>query len=126
MEQIILDFYNKAVNSILDMRINVKPEDGWNKDFLTYGQIATYVDTLGLSEGTRTEVYIALKDFFFNHLDEFQNIMLGLPDNFWMKKKTNKKQWNIYINYMEINNFKCNLGKGQINEIKRYKTTWIL
>ena len=33
MEQIILDFYNKAVNSILDMRINIKPEDGWNKDF---------------------------------------------------------------------------------------------
>ena len=33
MEQIVLDFYNKEVNSILDMRINVKPEDGWNKDF---------------------------------------------------------------------------------------------
>ena len=27
MEQIVLDFYNKEVNSILDMRINVKPED---------------------------------------------------------------------------------------------------
>ena len=76
MEQIVLDFYNKELNNILDMRINVKP--GFNKDFLTYGQIATYVDTLGLSEGRRTEVYIALKDFFFNHLDEFQNIMLGL------------------------------------------------
>ena len=27
---------------------------------------------------------------------------------------------------MEINNFKCNLGKGQINEIKRYKTNCCL
>ena len=89
MEQIILDFYNKAVSSILDMRINVKP--GFNKDFLTYGQIATYVDTLGLSEGRRTEVYIALKDFFFNHLDEFQNIMLGLPDNFLHEEENKQK-----------------------------------
>ena len=96
MEQIILDFYNKAVSSIIDMRINVKPEDGWNKDFLTYGQIATYVDTLGLSEGRRTEVYIALKDFFFNHLDEFQNIMLGLPDNF-LDEEENKQKAMEYL-----------------------------
>lgn len=42
MEQIVLDFYNKEVNNILDMRIHIKPEDGRNKDFLTYGQIATF------------------------------------------------------------------------------------
>ena len=89
MEQIVLDFYNKELNNILDMRINVKP--GFNKDFLTYGQIATYVDTLGLSEGRRTEVYITLKDFFFNHLDEFQNIMLGLPDNVLDEEENKQK-----------------------------------
>ena len=79
MEHIVLDFYNKEVNNILDMLTHIEP--GWNKDFLTYGQIANYVDTLGLSEGRRTEVYITLKDFFFNHLYEFQKIILGLPDN---------------------------------------------
>lgn len=98
MEQIVLDFYNKEVNSILDMRMNVKPEDGWNKDFLTYGQIATYVDTLGLSEGRRTEVYLTLKDFFFNHLDEFQNIMLGLPNKTYLDMEENKKEAIEYLN----------------------------
>lgn len=94
MEQIVLDFYNKEVNNILDMRINV--EYGFNKDFLTYGQIATYVDTLGLSEGRRTEVYLTLKDFFFNHLDEFQNIMLGLPDNV-LDEEENKQKAMEYL-----------------------------
>lgn len=79
MIKTIIDFYNKEVNNILDMRMDAKP--GWNKDFLTNGQIATYVDSLGLSEGKRTEVYITLKDFFFNHLDEYQNLLLGVPGN---------------------------------------------
>jgi hypothetical protein len=96
MEQMVLDFYNKEVNSILDMRINVKPEDGWNKDFLTYGQIATYVDTLGLSEGRRTEVYLILKDFFYNHLDEFQNIVLGL-DKPQLDVEENQKEAMEYL-----------------------------
>ena len=61
MEHIVLDFYNKEVNNILDMLTHIEP--GWNKDFLTYGQIANYVDTLGLSEGRRTEVYITLKGY---------------------------------------------------------------
>lgn len=91
MERIVLDFYNKEVDSILDMRINVKPESGWNKDFLTYWRISTYVDTLGLSEGRRTEVYITLKDFFFNHLDEFQNFMLGLSDNVLDEEENKQK-----------------------------------
>lgn len=98
MEQIVLDFYNKEVNNILDMRIHIKPEDGRNKDFLTYGQIATYVDTLGLSEGRRTEVYLTLKDFFFNHLDEFQNIMLGLPNKTYLDMEENKKEAIEYLN----------------------------
>ena len=95
MEQIVLDFYNKEVNNILDTRINVKP--GFNKDFLTYGQIATYVDTLGLSEGRRTEVYLTLKDFFFNHLDEFQNIMLGLPNKTYLDMEENKQKAMEYL-----------------------------
>ena len=98
MEQIVLDFYNKEVNSILDMRIHIKPEDGWDKNFLTCGQIATYVDTLGLSEGRRTEVYLTLKDFFFNHLDEFQNIMLGLPNKTYLDMEENKKEAIEYLN----------------------------
>lgn len=81
MEQIVLDFYNKEVNNILDMRINVKHEDSWNKDFLTKGQISTYVDTLTQDYKEGYKLYTVLVDFFFNHLDEFQNIMLGLSDN---------------------------------------------
>ena len=96
MEQIVLDFYNKEVDNILDMRLNVEPESGWNKDFLTFGQIASYVDTLGLSEGRRTQVYIALKDFFYNHLDEFQNIILGLPDNV-LDEEENKQKALLYL-----------------------------
>ena len=91
MEQIVLDFYNKEVNSILDMRINVKPEDGWNKDFLTKGQISTYVDTLTQDYKEGYKLYTVLVDFFFNHLDEFQNIMLGLPDNVLAEEENKQK-----------------------------------
>ena len=119
MEQIVLDFYNKEVNSILDMRINIKPEDGWNKDFLTYGQIATYVDTLGLSEGRRTEVYLTLKDFFFNHLDEFQNIILGLPDNV-LAEEENKQKALQYLHKLYLNRKKWTLEQRIENYWEQY------
>jgi len=91
MEQIVLDFYNKEVNNILDMRLNVKPEDGWNKDFLTKGQISKYVDTLTQDYKEGYRLYTVLVDFFFNRLDEFQNIMLGLPDNVFAYEENKQK-----------------------------------
>ena len=89
MEQIVLNFYKNEVNRILDMRMNAKP--GFNKDYLTCGQIVFYVETLGLPENIRIEVYRILKDFFYNHLDEFQNILLGLPDNVLDEEENKQK-----------------------------------
>lgn len=96
MEQIVLDFYNKEVNSILDMRLNIEPESGWNKDYLTKGQISAYVDTLTQDYKEGFKLYTVLVDFFFNHLDEFQNIMLGLPDNV-LEEEENKQKALQYL-----------------------------
>lgn len=98
MEQIVLDFYNKEVNSILDMRINVKHESGWNKDYLTKGQISAYVDTLTQDYKEGYKLYTVLVDFFFNHLDEFQNIMLGIPNKTYLDMEENKKEAIEYLN----------------------------
>lgn len=89
MEQIVLDFYNHKINDILDVRLNVVNFE--DKDTLTDKEISKYTDSLTQDFEESYNLYKVLKDFFYNHLDEFQNIMLGLPDNVLDEEENKQK-----------------------------------
>lgn len=89
MEQIVLDFYNHKINDILDVRLNVVNFE--DKDTLTDKEISKYTDSLTQDFEESYKLYKVLKDFFYNHLDEFQNIMLGLPDNVLDEEENKQK-----------------------------------
>lgn len=93
MEQIVLDFYNK-INDILNVRLNVVNFE--DKDTLTDKEISKYTDNLTQDFEESYKLYKVLKDFFYNHLDEFQNIMLGLPDNV-LDEEENKQKAMEYL-----------------------------
>ena len=93
MEQIVLDFYNK-INDILNVRLNVVNFE--DKDTLTDKEISKYTNNLTQDSEERYKLYKVLKDFFYNHLDEFQNIMLGLPDNV-LDEEENKQKAMEYL-----------------------------
>ena len=94
MEQIVLDFYNHKIDDILDVRLNVV--NFKDKDTLTDKEICKYTDNLTQDSDESYKLYKVLKDFFYNHLDEFQNIMLGLPDNF-LDEEENKQKAMEYL-----------------------------
>ena len=94
MEQIVLDFYNHKIDDILDVRLNVV--NFKDKDTLTDKEISKYTDNLTQDSEESYKLYKVLKDFFFNHLDEFQNIMLGLPDNV-LDEEENKQKAMEYL-----------------------------
>lgn len=89
MEQIVLDFYNHKIDDILDVRLNVV--NFKDKDTLTDKEISKYTDNLTQDFEESYKLYKVLKDFFYNHLDEFQNIMLGLPDNVLDEEENKQK-----------------------------------
>ena len=93
MEQIVLDFYNK-INDILNVRLNVVNFE--DKDTLTDKEISKYTNNLTQDSEESYKLYKVLKDFFYNHLDEFQNIMLGLPDNV-LDEEENKQKAMEYL-----------------------------
>ena len=93
MEQIVLDFYNK-INDILNVRLNVVNFE--DKDTLTDKEISKYTDNLTQDSEESYKLYKVLKDFFYNHLDEFQNILLGLPDNV-LDEEENKQKAMEYL-----------------------------
>ena len=94
MEQIVLDFYNHKIDDILDVRLNVVNFE--DKDTLTDKEISKYTDNLTQDFEESYKLYKVLKDFFYNHLDEFQNIMLGLPDNV-LDEEENKQKAMEYL-----------------------------
>ena len=94
MEQIVLDFYNHKIDDILDVRLNVV--NFKDKDTLTDKEISKYTDNLTQDFEESYKLYKVLKDFFYNHLDEFQNIMLGLPDNV-LDEEENKQKAMEYL-----------------------------
>ena len=89
MEQIVLDFYNRKIDDILDVRLNVI--NFKDKDTLTDKEISKYTNNLTQDSEESYKLYKVLKDFFYNHLDEFQNIMLGLPDNVLDEEENKQK-----------------------------------
>ena len=93
MEQIVLDFYNK-INDILNVRLNVVNFE--DKDTLTDKEISKYTNNLTQDSEESYKLYKVLKDFFYNHLDEFQNILLGLPDNV-LDEEENKQKAMEYL-----------------------------
>ena len=94
MEQIVLDFYNHKIDDILDVRLNVVNFE--DKDTLTDKEISKYTNNLTQDSEESYKLYKVLKDFFYNHLDEFQNIMLGLPDNV-LDEEENKQKAMEYL-----------------------------
>ena len=94
MEQIVLDFYNHKIDDILDVRLNVV--NFKDKDTLTNKEISKYTNNLTQDSEESYKLYKVLKDFFYNHLDEFQNIMLGLPDNV-LDEEENKQKAMEYL-----------------------------
>ena len=94
MEQIVLDFYNHKIDDILDVRLNVV--NFKDKDTLTDKEISKYTNNLTQDSEEIYKLYKVLKDFFYNHLDEFQNIMLGLPDNV-LDEEENKQKAMEYL-----------------------------
>lgn len=94
MEQIVLDFYNHKIDDILDVRLNVVNFE--DKDTLTDKEISKYTDNLTQDSEESYKLYKVLKDFFYNHLDEFQNILLGLPDNV-LDEEENKQKAMEYL-----------------------------
>ena len=95
MIETILDFYNNKVNEILDVRLTeLNPN---NKDILTDKEISKYVDTLTDDFKESYNVYKILKDFYYNHLDNFQNIYLGLPNKTYLDMEENKKEAIEYL-----------------------------
>lgn len=94
MEQIVLDFYNHKIDDILDVRLNVV--NFKDKDTLTDKEISKYTNNLTQDSEESYKLYKVLKDFFYNHLDEFQNIMLGLPDNV-LDEEENKQKAREYL-----------------------------
>ena len=94
MEQIVLDFYNHKIDDILDVRLNVV--NFKDKDTLTDKEISKYTNNLTQDSEESYKLYKVLKDFFYNHLDEFQNIMLGLPDNV-LDEEENKQKAMEYL-----------------------------
>ena len=94
MEQIILDFYNHKIDDIHDVRVNVVNFE--DKDTLTDKEISKYTDNLTQDSEESYKLYKVLKDFFYNHLDEFQNILLGLPDNV-LDEEENKQKAMEYL-----------------------------
>ena len=102
MEQIVLDFYNHKINDILDVRLYVVNFE--DKDTLTDKEISKYTDSLTQDFEESYKLYKVLKDFFYNHLDEFQNIMLGLnkPN---LNIEENQKEAREYLHKLyEVNN----------------------
>ena len=89
MEQIVLDFYNHKIDDILDVRLNVV--NFKDKDTLTDKEISKYTNNLTQDSEESYKLYKVLKDFFYNHLDEFQNILLGLPDNVLDEEENKQK-----------------------------------
>ena len=94
MEQIVLDFYNHKIDDILDVRLNVVNFE--DKDTLTDKEISKYTNNLTQDSEESYKLYKVLKDFFYNHLDEFQNIVLGLPDNV-LDEEENKQKAMEYL-----------------------------
>lgn len=94
MEQIVLDFYNHKIDDILDVRLNVV--NFKDKDTLTDKEISKYTNNLTQDSEESYKLYKVLKDFFYNHLDEFQNILLGLPDNV-LDEEENKQKAMEYL-----------------------------
>lgn len=94
MEQIVLDFYNHKIDDILDVRLNVVNFE--DKDTLTNKEISEYTDNLTQDSEESYKLYKVLKDFFYNHLDEFQNIMLGIPNNV-LDEEENKQKAMEYL-----------------------------
>ena len=94
MEQIVLDFYNHKIDDILDVRLNVVNFE--DKDTLTDKEISKYTNNLTQDSEESYKLYKVLKDFFYNHLDEFQNILLGLPDNV-LDEEENKQKAMEYL-----------------------------
>lgn len=94
MEQIVLDFYNHKINDILDVRLNTINFE--YKNTLTNKEISKYVDTLTQDDKEGYKLYTVLVDFFYNHLDEFQNIMLGIPNNV-LDEEENKQKAMEYL-----------------------------
>ena len=94
MEQIVLDFYNHKIDDILDVRLNVVNFE--DKDTLTNKEISKYTNNLTQYSEESYKLYKVLKDFFYNHLDEFQNILLGLPDNV-LDEEENKQKAMEYL-----------------------------
>ena len=95
MIQIVLDFYQKEVDKILDARL--QEQDEVEKYNLTLNMLNEYVDTLDLSDGESNKVFNILEDFLFNHLDKFQNLCLGLPNNINLSFEQKKKNAIMFL-----------------------------